>query len=81
MFNEYNNTQRVEIKPACTGILQKSHPKSFFIYCHAKSNYREDEVDKNPRVLQVMVFGDEHMIVEMLPDSVYQEWINSRKEE
>lgn len=81
MFNEYNNNQRVEIKPACTGILQKSHPKSFFTYCHAKSEYRKNHVDDNPRVLQVMVFGDEHMMVEMLPDDVYQEWINATKEE
>ena len=83
MFNEYNynNNQKVEIKPACTGILQKSHPKSFFTYCHVKSEYRKDRVDDNPRVLQVMVFGDGHLLVEMLPKDVYQEWLNSGKEE
>ena len=81
MFNEYYNNQRVDIKPACTGILQKSHPKSFFVYCHVTSAYRKNCVDDNPRVLQVMVFGDEHMMVEILPDDVYQEWINARKEE
>ena len=81
MFNEYNNTQRVEIKPACTGILQKSHPKSFFVYCHVNSSYRKECVDDNPRVLQAMVFGDGHMLVEILPDGVYQKWINARKEE
>lgn len=81
MLNEYNNTQKVEIKPACTGILQKSHPKSFFTYCHVNSTFRKESVDDNPRVLQVMVFGDEHMLVEMLPSDVYEEWINARKEE
>ena len=81
MFNEYYNNQRVEIKPACTGILQKSHPKSFFTYCHINSDYRRESVDNNPQVLQVMVFGDGQMIVEMLPDYVYREWISERKEE
>ena len=81
MLNEYNNTQKVEIKPACTGLLQKSHPKSFFTYCHINSYYRKEDVDNNPQVLQVMVFGDGHMLVEMLPSDVYKEWINARKEE
>lgn len=81
MLNEYYNNQKVEIKPACTGILQKSHPESFFIYCHFSSSYRADYVDNNPRVLQIMVFGDGHMMVEMLPDDVYKEWISTRKEE
>lgn len=81
MFNEYNNNQKVEIKSACTGILQKSHPKSFFTYCHIDSDYRRECVDDNPRVLQVMVFGDNHMLVEMLPEDVYNEWINARKED
>ena len=82
MLNEYNynNNQKVEIKPTCTGILQKSHPKSFFTYCHVNSQYRKDEVDDNPRVLQVMVFGNEHILVEMLPNAVYREWLNAGKE-
>ena len=80
MFDEYTNTQKVDIKPACTGLLQKSHPKSFFTYCHMNSQYRREQVDDNPRVLQVMVFGDGHMMVEILPDDVYREWLNARKE-
>lgn len=81
MFDEYNNNQKVDIKPACVGLLQKSHPKSFFIYCHINSNYQRNYVDNNPRVLQVMVFGDGHTLVEILPSDVYEEWINARKEE
>ena len=46
MFNEYYNNQKVEIKPACTGLLQKSHPKSFFVYCHVTSQYRTNKVDE-----------------------------------
>jgi hypothetical protein len=80
MLDEYHNNQKVEIKPACNGTLQKSHPKSFFTYCHVNSQFRKEHVDDNPRVLQVMVFGDNHMMVEMLPRDVYDEWINSSKE-
>lgn len=81
MFNEYNNDQKVDIKPACVGLLQKSHPKSFFKYCHIKSDYRENYIDGNSHVLQVMVFGDGHMLTEILPSDAYEEWINTRKEE
>ena len=81
MLNEYNNNQKVEIKPACMGMLQKSHPKSYFQWCHVSSNYRENVVDGNPRVLQVMVFGDNNMMVEMLPQDVYEEWIGKDKED
>ena len=80
MLNEYNNNQSVEIKPACTGMLQKSHPKSYFKWCHVGSDYRKNVVDGNPRVLQVMVFGDNNMMVEMLPQEVYEEWIGKEKE-
>lgn len=81
MLNEYNNIQKVqiEIKPACTGILQKSHPKSFFTYCHVKSTYRKDVVDDNPRVLQIMVFGDEHMLVEMYISSRIRKFTQKRR--
>jgi hypothetical protein len=81
MLNNYNNNQRVEIKPACSGMLQKSHPKSYFMWCHVNSHYRENDVDGNSRVLQVMVFGDYNMIVEILPEDVYEEWIGKEKEE
>mgnify|MGYP006974615460 FL=1 len=80
MLNEYNNNQNVEIKPACTGMLQKSHPKSYFKWCHVGSDYRKNVVDGNPRVLQIMVFGDNNMMVEMLPQEVYEEWIGKEKE-
>ena len=64
MLDEYNNNQRVEIKPACTGMLQKSHPKSYFEWCHVNSDFRKKSVDGNPRVLQIMVFGDNNMMVD-----------------
>jgi len=81
MLNEYNNNQKVEIKPACMGLLQKSHPKSYFEWCHVNSNFRKNTVDKNPRVLQIMVFGDHNMMVEMLPEEIYNEWIGENKED
>ena len=61
-------------------MLQKSHPKSYFEWCHVSSDFRKKQVDSNPRVLQVMVFGDNNMIVEMLPQDVYEEWIKNEKE-
>ena len=81
MFNNsnYSNNQEVNIKPACTGIIQKSHPKSFFKWCHVTSNYRQNFVDNNPRVLQIMVFGDQGMLIEMLPEDVYEEWIETKE--
>lgn len=81
MLNDYHNynNQKVEIKPACMGILQKSHPKSFFKYCHVNSEYRKKTFDNNPLVLQVLVFGDEHMLVEFLPKDVYEEWIKTKE--
>lgn len=81
MFNEYTNTQSVNIKPACTGMMQKSHPKSYFEWCHVDSRFRKDCVDKNPRVLQIMVFGDSNMLVEILPKDVYDEWVNKQTSE
>ena len=81
MLDEYNNNQKVKIKPACMGVLQKSHPKSYFEWCRVESAFRKDIVDGNPRVLQVMVFGDNNMMVEMLPQEVYEEWIGKAKEE
>lgn len=80
MFDEYKNTQRVDIKPACTGMMQKSHPKSYFKWCHVNSDYRRECVDENPRVLQVMVFGDNNMLVEILPRDVYEELIKGEEE-
>lgn len=77
MLNTCNNSQKVEIKPACIGMMQKSHPKSFFEWCQVESDYRRKVVDGNPTVLQVMVFGDGNMLVEFLPQEVYDEWIKT----
>lgn len=81
MLNNYTNenTQTVDIKPACSGIMQKSHPQSYFKWCHVQSDYRKNVIDINPRVLQIMVFGDENMLVEILPEDAYKEWINKKE--
>ena len=42
--NEYHNNQNVEIKPACMGLLQKSHPKSYFKWCYVGSDYRKNVI-------------------------------------
>ena len=70
-----NTEVNVDIKPACTGMMQKSHPTSYFKWCKVHSPYADNYVDENPRVLQVMVFGDNNMLVEFLPKDVYDEWL------
>ncbi len=79
MFNEYNNNQIVDIKPACTGMLQKSHPKSYFKWFHLDSEFRRISFDNNPRVLQFMTFGDKNVIAEFLPQDEYEKWIESKE--
>jgi hypothetical protein len=77
--SEYRNNQAVNIKPACIGMMQKSHPKSYFEWCHLNSSFRENKVDGNPRILQIMVFGDNNMLVEILPEEVYNEWVKEEE--
>lgn len=86
MFNSYiqNFNTHVNIKPACTGILQKSHPNSFFKRFHKSSEMASWVFSDNPClkkkdrdyeiyqkymdvvVLQVMCFGDEEFLCELL---------------
>lgn len=70
-----NNEVKVEIKPSSQGIIQKSHPKAYFVSCNPRSSYFDKIVENNPRVLQIMVASNERIVVEMLPDNVYSEWI------
>lgn len=77
-------TNKVSFNTPCTGMMQKSHPKSNFIRFHFKSKLAEWVFSEYPRikgdesgyiggqlfytkkivVLQVMVFGDNEMLVE-----------------
>ena len=79
MLNDYNIKHSVNIKSPCVGTLQKSHPKSYFHRCHVKSNYFENNIEGNPRVLQIMLFGDNEVLVEILPQEVYDEWIKEKE--
>lgn len=75
MFNTQSiSNQTVNIKPACTGILQKSHPKSFFKWFHIHSEYARSLYEKQ-NILQVMVFGDGNCLAEVLPMDVYIELV------
>jgi len=67
------NENNVNIKPAINGMMQKSHPKSYFVRCHVESDYFKHEVEENPRVLQIML-GGKHALVEILPEDAYNEW-------
>lgn len=80
MFNndQYNNfVNSVNIKPACSGLLQKSHPKSFFLMFHKNSKMADCIFDEEPClkrgneymdviVLQVMCYGDNEFLCELL---------------
>lgn len=85
MFNSYtqNFNNSVNIKPACAGMLQKSHPNSFFKRFHKNSEMADwvfsDEpylMKKNKYacyekymdvvVLQVMCFGDNEFLCELI---------------
>lgn len=92
MFNNYtqNFNNSVNIKPACTGILQKSHPNSFFKRFHKNSRMADWIFDENPClrkvteckiyekymnivVLQVMCFGDNEFLCELIDKKLLEE--------
>ena len=76
------NEHKVNIKPPINGMMQKSHPKSYFVRCHLESEYFKEEVEENPRVLQIMLNGGEgYVLVEILPEDVYKEWCEENEQE
>ena len=77
MFDEHHNNQSINIKPVCSGTLQKSHPKSYFKWFHIHSDYSRNHLEDAPNILQIMVIGDGDCIAEYLPSEVYNEWIKN----
>lgn len=92
MLNNYiqNFNNSVNIKPACTGMLQKSHPNSFFKRFHKNSKMADWIFDENPClqktteykdykkymdvvVLQVMCFGDNEFLCELIDKKLLEE--------
>lgn len=92
MFNKYiqNFNSSVNIKPACIGMLQKSHPNSFFKRFHKNSEMASWLFDENPHlerriytdswekymdvvVLQVMCFGDNEFLCELIDKKILNE--------
>ena len=93
MFNQTtiktgNNSQYLQFNTPCTGILQRSNPKSFFIRFQKdskvesmvfpsngntpyierivyKNNYT-DTVKIDIMVLQILIFGDNYYLVEVI---------------
>lgn len=69
-------TNEVSFNTPCSGLIQKSHPKSNFVRFHAKSPMADWVFSDYPRlqkepynvyeivVLQIMVFGDNELLVE-----------------
>ena len=75
--------QSVNIKPACCGLLQKSHPRSFFKQFDINSRMADWVLSENPClkrkndyanyetymevvVLQIMPFGDNGFLCELI---------------
>lgn len=73
-FNIGDITSKVSLNTPSTGIIQKSHPRSNFVRFHAKSQMSEYVLSDSPRltknstrklvVLQIMVFGNDELLVE-----------------
>lgn len=75
-FNIGDLTNTVSLNTPCTGIIQKSHPRSNFKRFHVKSPMAEWVFSDYPRlkesysdskeivVLQIMVFGDNELLIE-----------------
>lgn len=77
-----SNKHSINIKPACSGILQKSHPCSYFVRFHVQSECAKSVLSKNPThngfsivVLQVMVFGDNEILAELILKAEYENTI------
>ena len=77
-FNLGQVTNTVQLNAPCSGIMQRSNPSSKFIRFHKNSEvarwvfsgyprlveFRSDPNYKPIIVLQIMVFGDNEMLVE-----------------
>lgn len=84
-FNIGDITSKVSLNTPSTGIIQKSHPMSNFVRFHAKSPMSEYVLSDFPRltknstrklvVLQIMVFGNDELLVEY----VYEEDLLERE--
>lgn len=69
----YNFVNSVNIKPACSGLLQKSHPKSFFQRFHKNSKMSDWIFDEEPCLKRRNSLGDydEYMDVIVLQVMCY----------
>ncbi len=81
-FKIGGNTTNVSFTNPSTGIIQKSHPKSTFVRCQKGSSMEDWLFDDNPclkrkksgyyekyadvTVLQIMVFGDNQLLIEIV---------------
>ncbi len=73
MFDTSNTFNRLSLKAPASGIIQKSHEKSFFVRMHQnsslsgeifsdKAKYKNDTVI----VLQVLLTHENYLLVEMV---------------
>lgn len=59
--------------PAASGILQKSHDKSFFMWMHRTSDLAKKVFNKDSTyvVLQVLLMAEEYLLCEIVSESDY----------
>ena len=72
-FNIGEITSKVSLNTPSSGIIQRSHPRSKFVRFHSRSPLSEYAYYSRPRlskdgpeivVLQIMVFGNDELLVE-----------------
>ena len=72
-FNIGEITSKVSLNTPSSGIIQRSHPRSKFVRFHSRSPMSEYAFSSRPRlskdgpeivVLQIMVFGNDELLVE-----------------
>lgn len=73
---------KIVMNTPCIGILQKTHPKSYFVRFHVTSEMEEYVFSNTPRIsrdgdeivtLQIMGFGDNELLMEYVYKSDYED--------
>ena len=80
MFDTNKYSQTINIKPACSGTIQKSSPFSRIVRCAITSRWGEQllssltpHIEGNEVIiLQVMVFGDNQCLIEFVDKDFYK---------
>lgn len=74
MFDTSTNTKNMQTVNAVSGILVKSHPKSYFMFGHVNSTNANLLTGKNTDrlILQAMLVGDKYLMYEVVDKDDYE---------